>query len=50
MNTVRIPLSCFTIKVAAAAEVNLTNVEEIRFDFGIKNTGEVEIDSVELTA
>jgi hypothetical protein len=49
MNTVRIPLSCFTIKVAGANEVDLTDVEEIRFDFGVKTTGETEIDSVEFT-
>lgn len=49
MNTVRIPLSCFTIKVAGANEVDLTDVEELRFDFGVKATGETEIDSVEFT-
>jgi len=47
MNTVRIPLSCYTIKVAGAMEVDLTNIEELRFDFGIKTMGEIEIDSVE---
>ncbi|HFD88184.1 MAG TPA: hypothetical protein ENJ35_10995 [Gammaproteobacteria bacterium] len=49
MNTVRIPLSCFTIKVAGANEVDLTNVEELRFDFGVKTSGEIEIDSVEFS-
>lgn len=49
MNTVRVPLSCFTIKVAGAAEVNLSDVEDLSFDFGVVTAGEVEIDSVEFT-
>jgi hypothetical protein len=50
MNTVRIPLSSFVIKVVGANPVDLTDVEELRFDLGAKATGEVGIDSVEFTS
>jgi len=49
MRTVRIPLHAYTIKVLGMVEVDLQNVAYVRFDFGVKATGEVAIDSVELT-
>jgi hypothetical protein len=49
MNTIRIPLHAFTIKCAGLADVDLSNVTKIRFEFLAKNTGEIAIDSVQFT-
>lgn len=49
MNSVRIPLHAFTIKVAGALDVNLEKVTEASLWFGVKPTGEIEIDSLAFT-
>ncbi len=49
MRTVRIPLHAYTIAVAGKQDVDLANIDHVRFDFGVKATGEIEIDSVEFT-
>lgn len=49
MNSVRIPLHVYTIKVVNTDEIDLANVESVTFDFKSKPTGEVEIDSVRFT-
>lgn len=49
MNTVRIPLHAYTIKCAGLADVDLSNVLRIRFEFLAKPTGEIEIDSIQFT-
>ncbi len=49
MNTVRIPLHVFEIEVVGTDKVDLTKVESIAFDFKVKPTGEVSIDSVQFT-
>ncbi len=49
MRTVRIPLHAYTIKVAGGQDVDLANITRIIFDFGVKPTGEIEIDSIEFT-
>jgi len=46
---VRIPLHAFTIKCAGLADVDLSNVLRIRFEFLAKMTGEIEIDSIQFT-
>lgn len=50
MRTIRLPLHVYTIKVAGAAPVDLSNVTKLVFEFGIHGAGEVAIDSVEFTA
>jgi len=50
MRTVRIPLSAFRILCLTLAEVDLTNVVNVAFEFSEKAMGEIEIDSVQFTA
>ena len=49
MNTVRVPLDAFVIKVPGPDAVDLTDVREVSFEFEREPTGEIEIDSVEFT-
>jgi hypothetical protein len=49
LTTVRIPLHAWTVKALSAPIVDLTNVESIGFDFMATNSGELEIDDIELT-
>lgn len=49
MSTVRIPLHVFEIEVLGTDRVDLTEIESVTFDFKVKPTGEVEIDSVAFT-
>jgi len=49
MNTVRIPLHVWEIKVAGTQIVDLEELAELSFYFGVHSTGEVEIDSVAFT-
>jgi len=49
MQTVRLPLHAYTIKVLGKDEVDLAKVDHVRFDFGVKATGEIAVDSVEFT-
>ncbi len=50
MRTVRIPLTSYTIAVINTVPVDLTDVVSVTVDFGVKATGEVEVDSVEFTS
>lgn len=47
--TIRIPLTAFTIRCAGVPEVDLTKIDTLTVEFSEKPTGEVAIDSVELT-
>lgn len=47
--TVRIPLHVYTIAVAGQTPVDLQAVDQLSFEFNVKTTGEVHIDSVEFT-
>jgi hypothetical protein len=49
MNTIRIPLTSYTIVCAGQPQVNLQNIEKLSFVFSEKTTGEVEIDDIEFT-
>jgi hypothetical protein len=49
MNTIRVPLDAFVIKVPGPGPIDLTDVREVRFEFEREPTGEIEIDSVEFT-
>jgi len=50
MNTVRIPLSAYTVVCAGQPKVNLQNVVNLAFVFSEKPAGEIEIDEVEFTS
>ncbi|MCH7777765.1 MAG: hypothetical protein IH878_14715 [Gemmatimonadetes bacterium] len=50
MNTIRIPLHAYTIKVAGMLPVDLSHVVEATLHFGVKPAGEIEIDSFEFTS
>jgi len=49
MRTVRIPLAVYKIAVLGTVPIDLTNVENISFEFNANPTGEIEIDNVEFT-
>ncbi|MHC4750501.1 MAG: alpha/beta hydrolase [Planctomycetota bacterium] len=49
MRTVRIPLHVYEIEVLGAQKVDLSDVKNVTFEFRAIGTGEVEIDSVEVT-
>lgn len=49
MNTIRVPLDAFVIKVPGPGPVDLNDVRHVTFDFERNPTGEIEIDSVEFT-
>lgn len=49
MRTVRIPLSSYKIAVIFTDPVDLTNLVSISFDFGLRNAGEIEVDSIEFS-
>ena len=49
MRTVRIPLSSYTIAVINTVPVDLTDVVSVSVDFGVKPTGEIEVDSLEFS-
>jgi hypothetical protein len=46
LRTVRIPLTAYTIRCLGVAEVDLSNVISVGFDFSVVGSGEIEIDSV----
>ncbi len=46
MRTVRIPLASYKISVIFTDPVDLTDVVSITFDFGVKASGEIEVDNV----
>jgi len=50
MNTVRIPLTSYTIVCAGQVIVNLANVTTLSFLFSEIGTGEIEIDEVEFSS
>jgi hypothetical protein len=49
MRTVRLPLSSYTIAVINTDQVDLKHVVGITFDFGLRATGEIEVDSIEFS-
>jgi hypothetical protein len=49
MRTVRIPMSSYKISVWQTQPVDLTDVVSVTFDFGVKPTGEIEVDNVEFS-
>ena len=50
LKTIRIPLSSYTVVCAGAAQVDLTDVTNVRFDFTEQATGEVSVDNLEFSA
>jgi hypothetical protein len=49
LQTIRIPLTAYTIRCLGVPEVNLTNVVSVKFEFAEKPTGEIAIDSLQFT-
>jgi hypothetical protein len=49
MNTIRIPLTSYTIVCAGQPQVDLTNLESLSILFSETTTGEISIDDVEFT-
>ena len=47
--TIRIPLHVFQTEVINTSKVDLTQIKTVAFDFKAKNSGEIEIDSLEFT-
>lgn len=49
MNTIRIPLTSYTIVCAGQPKVDLQNVVSLSFLFSEKTTGEIDIDEIDLS-
>jgi fermentation-respiration switch protein FrsA (DUF1100 family) len=49
LTTIRIPLHVFETEVINTQKVDLTQIKTVAFDFKARNSGEIEIDSLEFT-